>query len=83
MHKLFTNGFESSIVGMTYALAEYADTHFRRYETKLGQDYVLGAAWEQQVKGLRQLLNGELGRLDAGSVDSILVGMLKREGFES
>jgi hypothetical protein len=48
------------------AWCDYADAHQQRYDSLMGQDGVLGPAWIQWGKGLRALLDGELGQLDAG-----------------
>lgn len=62
--------FEATIVGLCHALSDYARGHHERYESLIGDDYVLGEHWKQIANGLLGLLNGEAGRLDCGSVDS-------------
>lgn len=64
------------------AAAVYADAHQRRFESRIGDDGVLGPEWAQIVRGIRGLLNGELGALDGGTLDSILCDMLDAEGLE-
>ncbi len=68
---------------MIVALAMYADGHQEEFRNPLGEDGVLGPAWRQAVTGVRQLLNGNLGQLDAGTLDRMLVGMLEKEGFDA
>ena len=61
-------GFE--VIVLVYnAWNEYANTYNRRYESFIGDDYVLGPAWAKIGQGLLGLLNGELGRLDGGLMD--------------
>jgi hypothetical protein len=61
---------EAPILGMLRMLADYADAHCRRYEAPIAHDGMLGAAWLDMLRGARVLLNGELGRLDAGTLDA-------------
>lgn len=62
---------EPLLVGLDCML-RYAKAYKGRFEMGLSEDYVLGPAWLETVKGLRALLNGdgavayELG----GSLDS-------------
>lgn len=75
--------FELPIVRLITAAAQYADAHFLAYESRIGQDGVLGDAWLQIIKSIRELLNGEIGRLDGGVTDRLLCDMLELEGFET
>ncbi|GAC1496209.1 MAG: hypothetical protein NVS1B2_16170 [Vulcanimicrobiaceae bacterium] len=63
-------GFEDALVGALTAWNKYAAAHLARYESPIGEDYVLGPAWIQWGNALRTILNGETGRLDCGSIDS-------------
>ncbi len=74
-------GFEAPIVGMIAAWAQYADTHAARYESGIGADYVLGVAWHEMGVLIHDLLNGELGRLDGGTLSSFLHTTMRAEGF--
>ncbi len=71
------------IPSMILACADYADTHEKRYESRVGDDGVLGTEWESIVRSVRGLLNGELNGLDGGTLDSLLCRMLEAEGFET
>jgi hypothetical protein len=72
-------GFEVAIVEMLKAWALYADTHSRRYESKIGHD-VLGDEWAAIGRGIRGLLNGETGHLDCGTLDGFIADTLAAEG---
>lgn len=72
---------ELPIVRMIEAAAVYADNHKARFESPLGEDSFLGPEWGKIVKAIRALLNGECGRLDCGTVDSLLLDMLNAEGM--
>ena len=54
---------------MIYDWARYAEAHQSRYNSLIGDDYVLGPAWQKIGESLRELLNGEIGSFDAGSLD--------------
>jgi hypothetical protein len=73
---------EGAIVHLVTALADYADYHQERFESTVGDDGFLGPAWLGILKGTRTLLNGETGRLDCGTVDSMLVRMAQAAGYE-
>ena len=71
-----------SVPTMLRAAAAYADSHFRRYESGIGEDGVLGLGWVAILQGCRTLLNGDIGGLDGGTVDSLICAMLVNEGFD-
>lgn len=74
-------GAELPIVTLLSAWANYADRHKLRYESGIGEDYVLGPAWAKIGASIRTLLNGESGRLDCGTLDSFLCTTLAAEGY--
>ncbi len=74
--------FDTAISEMIRGLARYADDHEARFGAPLGQDCILGAAWEEMLKGLVTLLNGETGRLDCGDVDRLARALHRAAGFE-
>ena len=73
---------QRTVVGLIMDLVAYADTHEALYESKIGDDGLLGDHWAQMVVNLRGLLNGETGALDCGTVDWLLLKMLAAEGFD-
>jgi hypothetical protein len=73
---------ERPIVGFITALADYGDAHKERFESDIGDDYVLGKDWMDILKATRGLLNGELGRLDGGTLDGMLCGLATLAGFK-
>jgi hypothetical protein len=77
------NTMGGALVTMIEAWADYADFHAERYESKLGDEGILGPAWLLLGKGMLQLLNGELGSYDAGTLESTIVEIAKAAGFES
>jgi hypothetical protein len=77
-----SEGFESALVMGIRSLAAYAAAHEARYDSKLADDGVLGASWEEALRGFRGLLNGELGRLDGGFLDGAICNLYREAGFE-
>lgn len=59
----------------------YAEAHKRRYDSLIGEDYILGPAWKEIGEGIRTLLNGELGNLDGGTLDGFILDTLHENGF--
>lgn len=67
---------------MLQAWALYLKGYQAMYEdSMLADDYVLGAAWKDVGLGLRVMLNGVLGRLDAGTLDSFIIDTFTEAGF--
>lgn len=75
-------GPETGIVHLLIGIERYAEEHKRRYESTIGDDGALGPAWGQLLDGVRSLLDGELGRLDGGSLWSHLDALARAHGFE-
>jgi len=73
-------GPEVGIMAVVSGWLAYADCHRDAYESEIGEDGILGEAWAQVGKQLRNLLNGDLGRLDGGTMDSILYDALTAQG---
>lgn len=73
---------EVSIAEMVDGWLQYADAHRERFDSRIGDDYVLGPAWAKIGSGLRDLLSGETGRFDCGTLDAILNNALNAEGFD-
>ena len=71
---------EYAIGRMVKAWMMYEYAYRERFESEIGDDYVLGPAWAKIGHELRTLLNGELGRLDAGTLDGALVKLLEKHG---
>jgi hypothetical protein len=65
-------GIEAAIVGLLDAWVLYANCYRDRYESDIQNDYVIGEAWSTVADGILGLLDGELGRLDAGTIDSVI-----------
>jgi hypothetical protein len=75
--------FEKAIRDMLRGWIEYAETHAKRYESTIGEDYALGPAWADIGKAMLTLLSGDLGRLDGSTLDGIIRDNLKEQGFNA
>ena len=73
-----TYGDESRIV------ARYEDVcaACTRCNSRLSADYVLGEAWAEIGRQLRNLLNGDLGRLDGGTLDHAITSAFAYAGLD-
>jgi len=65
-------GPEEPIVRMYDAWRLYAQNHQRRYESPIGHDGVMGPAWASIGSAIIDLLNGETGRIDCGTLDHVI-----------
>jgi hypothetical protein len=74
---------EAPTVKLFAYLAGAIEPHYERYGSKLADDYILGAAWLEIAKQARVLLNGELGRLDGGTLDKALYSLAQVAGFKA
>jgi hypothetical protein len=75
-------GFEGPIIRMLRALADYVDAYRTEWpDLRLGNDCVLGEAWAEMLRGFRDLLNGNLGRLDGGALDAAVCDLWAFAGF--
>ncbi len=75
------NSVESGIVSLIRGWLSYADGFREQQGSPIGTDYVAGPEWLAIGKSLEQLLNFELGRLDAGALDSGIREALMSQGF--
>ncbi len=65
---------------MVQGWADYARTHRNRFESTIGEDYVLGPQWQAIGEGLLGLLNGETGALDCGTLDGFIRDTMEAHG---
>lgn len=75
------NGFEK-IYEVIIGLAEWADAYYEKFETPIGHDYVLGVYFREAVIGAHKLLDGDHGRLDAGTISSMVHDLLIHAGYD-
>lgn len=75
--------FEKPIILLMDGLEAYANQYRSAYmESSLSDDGVLGTEWLSIARALVGLLNGEHGRLDAGTVDAWVRALAREHGFE-
>ena len=75
-------GLEASMVSMLQSWESHAVSHRERYDSAIGDDYVLGPEWGRIGRALLGLLNGELGRLDGGTLDGWIRNRLTEHGID-
>jgi hypothetical protein len=68
----------STVIGSVIPVYPVTCRSFR----SVGEDHFLGKSWARQGFALRELLNGETGRLDCGTLDAILCDNLSEQGFD-
>lgn len=76
-------GFEVPIVRMLHFWEMYAAEHAKRWESPIGEDYVLGPEWRDIGLAIRGLLNGETGQLDCGTLDSFILNTLRENAIDT
>lgn len=64
-----TNDHGRAMSMMLRGWSLYAKAHRDRFESGIGEDYMLGLEWADIGMALLGLLNGETGGLDRGSID--------------
>jgi len=74
-------GAEIPIALLWRGIVEYARRHERRFESPIGEDYVLGPHWLDMCRAFRGLLDGETGRLDCGTLSTELRILVERAGM--
>ena len=72
---------QQSVAFLIRGWCGYAEAHQHAYEDGIGEDHVLGDPWFAIGMAIRELLNGEIGHLDAGTLDTILVDNLIEQGY--
>ena len=78
----YPQGSEIGVVLLLKGWDAYANAHGAIYESRIGEDYVLGPEWAKIGGAILSLLNGDLGRLDGGSLDHVIRHNLEAEGFD-
>ena len=73
---------EGPLLYMIQGWIDYAASHKSRFGSEVGEDYVLGDEWFAIGMALLGLLNGDLGRLDGGTLDTIIRDNLIEQGYD-
>jgi hypothetical protein len=73
---------EQAFIFMLAGWLAYADAHQERCESPIGSDGVLGPCWKEIGESLHGLLDGDMGRLDANTIDRFIAQALEREKFK-
>ena len=73
--------FESPIIRLYMAIERYCADHAARYHSPVGEDAVLGDSVKCLAMALNGLLDGETGRLDAGTVHSAINRLMREHAL--
>jgi len=73
---------ERAMVLMIKGWCLYAEAMKQQLDWNIGDDQVLGDEWFKIGEALRGLLNGDMGRLDGGTLDTIIADNLNEQGFD-
>ena len=68
---------EAIIRDSIIAWARYGEQHWVLYHSHIGKDGVLGVAFKAMGNALRDMLNGNTGRLDCGTLDKLILDIAK------
>lgn len=76
---------EAPIVSLIFAIEGYVSQaeDWNGCEEGEWRDYVLGAGVGTMLDGFRVLLNGDLGRLDGGTLDAWVCDIAARIGYDT
>ena len=75
------DALEKPIVNLVQFLADFRTNHENGSDVKLADDSYTGPVWLDILKAARALLSTELGRLDGGLLDTIILVELEEAGF--
>ena len=78
-----THEVEMPLLTMIQGWIDYARSHEARFNSRIGDDRVLGDEWFAIGAAMLGLLNGDLGRLDGGTLDTIIRDNLEEQGFDA
>lgn len=75
------NPIGTALIDMLQGWENYAIAHKKRYESPIGNDYVLGEYWAETGLAIKRLLDGETGGLDSGSISANIIKIIEQENF--
>lgn len=73
---------EVGVVQLLQSWETYANNHRARFETSIGDDAVLARYWSDIGSAIIGLLNGDIGRLDGGTVDKYVRELARENGVK-
>lgn len=76
-------GLERGLMRILRGWEDYADQHRTHFGSLIGEDGFLGPQWEAIGDALRSLLNGSLGRLDGGVLDSAIQTIMNENAINT
>lgn len=76
-------GFENALELLLRGFEAYASAHAVRYESPIGEDLIMGEAWQMIGHALIGMLGGDTGRFDCGTLDARIRKVLADNGIDS
>jgi hypothetical protein len=73
---------ERALVIMLQGWLAYADAHRAAFDSLISEDGVLGPSWLDIGKAMLTMLNGELGRMDGGTLDGVIRDAMLKNGVD-
>ena len=74
--------WETAILEILNGMKLYAKMHKLQYEDKIGNDGYFGPLFEEMVENIKQLMNGEKGRLDGAEMYMMLREFCEENNLE-
>jgi len=71
-----------NVINILRAIEAYACEHHRQQGRTVGNDYYFGPIFEDMLSNFRQLLSGDLGRLDGATIDSAVFQLAKEHDLD-
>lgn len=76
------NAHSTAFLKMFDGWVAYGETHKVEFGRLIGDDHFLGPVWLEIGKNLAQLLNGDTGQLDSGTLDAAIRNYATQQGFD-
>jgi hypothetical protein len=83
MRRVYTSPHGRAIRSMLEGWARYADVYVDRYDSKVGEDGVIGEQWASIGKALYRMLDGDLGGFDGFSLARNIVDIMTENECEA
>lgn len=78
-----TNDMGSALAAMLVGWEAYAKAHADSFDSKIGDDGVMGNAWAEAGLAMKRLLDGELGGFDGSSLAQNITEIIEENGLET
>ena len=73
--------FSEALMDMLVAWEQYAQAHEHMYESRIGDDPIIGDYWADVGLSIKRLLDGNCGGLDCGSIAQNITEAIESQGI--